>query len=139
MKQKQKPNHKELWTVRHEWSTENNGDTYEVIDVIAYNAEQVDKFLHERYNLEGSEDYSDGEESLVYSYSAIYDELGNEVKHNIEECYEGEYSDQLKEGYYDQTDTVSASLDYTIVTDSQIEELKSKFSPHVVIDLTENE
>jgi hypothetical protein len=136
---KQKQKHKEVWTVRHEWSTENNGDTYEVIDLIAFNTEQVDKYLHKRYNLEGSQDYSDGEENLVYSYSGIYDELGNEVKHNIEECYEGEYNDQLKEGYYDQTDTVSASLDYTLVTDSQIEELKSKFSYHVVIDLTENQ
>jgi hypothetical protein len=135
----QEQQHKELWTVRSEWSTENNGDTYEVIDVIAFNADQIDKYIHERYNLENSEDYSSGEDSLCYSYSAIYDELGREVKHNIEQCYEGEDLDQIKEGFYEQTDSISAYKDYTIVNDTQIEELKSKFSYHVVIDLTEND
>lgn len=129
--------HKEVWTVRSEWSTENNGDTYEVIDVIAFNADQIDKFLHERWNLENSEDYSSDSESLCYSYSAIYDELGREVKHNIERCYESEDLDQIKEGFYEQTDSVSAYKDYTIVTAAQIEELKTNFNPHVVIDLTE--
>lgn len=129
---------KEVWTVRSEWSTENNGDTYEVKDLIVWNKEQVEQYLKTHWNLENSEDYSDGE-NLMFSYSAIYDELGREVKHNIERCYEGEYSDQIKEGFYEQTDSVSAYKDYTIVSDAQIQELKNTFSGHVVIDLTEND
>jgi len=134
----QEQQHKELWTVRSEWSTENNGDTYEVKDLIVFNKEQVEEYLKTNWNLSESEDYSDGD-SFMFAYSAIYDELGIEVKHNIERCYEGEYSDQIKEGFYEQTDSVSAYKDYTIVTQAQIDELKSQFSGHVVIDLTENE
>ncbi|HEX7179135.1 MAG TPA: hypothetical protein VF220_05370 [Nitrososphaeraceae archaeon] len=131
-----KKQNKEVWTVRSEWSTESNGDTYEVIDVIAFNSKQIDKYIHERYNLTNSEDYSTSPEELVYSYSAIYDELGREVKHNIERCYEGEYSDQIKEGFYEQIDSISASKDYTLVNESQLEELKQN-NFHTVVDLTE--
>jgi hypothetical protein len=128
-----------MWTVRSEWSTENNGDTYEVKDLIVYNKEQVLEYLKANYNIEqdGTEDMSDSEESFCFSYSAIYNEMGREVTHNIEECYESEDLDQLKEGFYEQTDSISAYKDYTIVTDAQMQEIKSTFSYHVVVDLTE--
>lgn len=137
---KQKPIHKELWTLRDEWSTEYDGNTRDVKDLIVFNKDQVLQYIKDNYNIErdGTQDYSDSEENLCFSYSAIYDELGNEVKGDIEQYYEGEYSDQLKEGYYDQTDTISAYKDYTIVNDAQIAELKEKFSYHVVVDLTED-
>jgi hypothetical protein len=135
----QEPQHKEIWTVRSEWSTENNGDTYEVKDLIVFNKEQVIEYLKNNYDIErdGTQDYSDGEESLCFSYSGIYDEIGREIKHNFERCYESEDRDQIKEGFYEQTDSISAYKDYTIVNEAQITELKTTFSGHVVIDLTE--
>lgn len=136
----QQQNNKELWTVRDEWSTEYNGDTRDVKDLIVWNKEQVLQYLKDNYDIErdGTQDYSDSEESLMFSYSAIYDEMGNEVNGNPEDCYEGEYSDQLREGYYEQTDSISAYKDYTIIITAQLQELKERFNPHVVVDLTED-
>jgi hypothetical protein len=131
----QSKQHKELWILRDEWSTEGNGDTREVKDLIVFNKEQVEEYLKNNYNIEreGIEDYSDGEESFCFSYSAIYDENGNESS-------EGWDSDkcEVKEGYYEQTDSISAYKDDTMVTESQIQELKNTFRGHIAIDLTED-
>ncbi len=125
---------KEVWTVRSEWSTENNGDTYEVKDLIVNNKEQVLEYLKDNYNItqDGTEDLSDGD-SFVFSYSAIYDENGNQSS----DGYDHE-NGEVKEGYYEQTDSISAFKDYTLVNEAQITELKNTFSGHVVIDLTED-
>ena len=126
--------HKEVWTVRSEWSTENNGDIYEVKDLIVFDKNQVEQYLKEHWNLENSDDLSD-DQYLCFSYSGIYDELGNEVKFNESMLDE---NNELIDGYYEQTDTISAYKDYTIVNDTQIQELKDIFMGHVVIDLTED-
>ena len=123
------------YEIRESWSTDNDGNSYHIADIIAENNEQVDEWLHKNYNLKDSDDMSTGEE-IVYSLTALYDENENEVSCDKEHDDFADSENECKEHYY-KTDSVTAFRSEKPLNNHEFEYLKSGKHWCTVIDLTE--
>lgn len=115
-KQEQK---KYSFNVFEGWSTEFDGNQHHTYTIIAYTIEQMDKWLHDNYDLKDSEDNS-GFETLEYSKESYYTKNGNPTN-------------RVTDNY--QTDYVTASQEE--LTEQNLAYLKSGKYWTTVIDLTE--
>ena len=127
------------WEIRESWSTEYDGNSYHTHDIIAFNSKQVDKWLHNNYNLENSQDASASSTELVYDYSARYSvsDHGNLIE--VDQCDECDKEDfGTCENHFYQTDSITAFRDEKPLTEENYKYLKSGQHWTSVIDLTEN-
>ena len=135
---------KYVYEIRESWSTEYDGNSYHVKDIIVNNEEQVMEYLKDNYNIDDMNDISDGI-SLIFEKTAKYwcSDHGNlhEVTDECEHCDKSE--DNTCDEHFWQTDTIEAVPYYEHdfkgkpATKAQLEYLKSGKHFCNVVDLTE--
>src|SRR5580765_608067 len=125
----QQPRQRYSWRIDEGWSSDCDGNNYHMYEVIAYDIEQVDKWLKETFNLEKYDASQSDYNQITYLIDTIYDEEGEEVKEIPE--------DKNSEDYNIISDYVTATRDEEPITKNNLEYLKSGKYHCQVVDLTE--
>ena len=115
-------------------SAESDGNRSHDYSVLADSLDQVEKWVNENYYLEESEKDQSSELDIMYSLDGTYDENGNTIEWS-DELIDPE-TDELKEGYYYQTDFLEVFG--SELTQEDYEYFKQGKHFTSVIDLTED-
>jgi hypothetical protein len=123
------------YEIRESWSTDSDGNSYHVKDLIAKNDNQVEKWLRDNYNLENSDSSMSDDTHIIYDYSAYYLCDTSELIEFKGECLNCQEDNCDK--HFWRSDMIEATRSEKPLNNHEYEYLKSGKHYCSVIDISE--
>src|SRR5688572_14403748 len=123
------------YEIRESWSTDNDGNSYHVKDLIAENNDQVEKWLKENYNLEKSDNSNSDDMNIIYMDTRLY--LCDSSELIESKCNKDHDDIDSCDKHFWRTDTIEANRSEKPLNNHEYKYLKSGKHYCSVIDLTE--